>query len=405
MKNYFNCTLLFLFSFSITGFAQINFEKGYFIDNQGGQINCLIKNIDWRYNPVEFKYKLTEDSEVKTSTIKNVSEFVIIGLSKYVRTNVGIDRSSEDLNDLSLNKAPVFKEEELFLKVLVEGDKNLYQYTENRFSRYFYNSDFSKIVQLVYKTYEVKGSSGGVYYKYNEMFKQQLYNDVNCEQKSIKTFVNVSYQQKDLIKTFVSHNSCKGDDMKKTYNSIKKDWFNLRLRPGVNFSSYSMNGGGYNGVVDVKFENQVNYRIGIEAEFVLPFNNNKWSVILEPTYQYFKSETRTKYYNTDQEVKMDYKSIEFPVGIRYRMFFNEKHTGYINAFYVSDFSGSSEIQFEKSRNLELITGSNLAFGLGYEFMDKFSIEFRIYDTRPLLGNVNLKSNYNTSSIIFGYKLF
>ena len=32
MKNHFNCTLLLLFVFSVTGFAQINFEKGYFIN-------------------------------------------------------------------------------------------------------------------------------------------------------------------------------------------------------------------------------------------------------------------------------------------------------------------------------------------------------------------------------------
>ena len=31
--------------------------------------------------------------------------------------------------------------------------------------------------------------------------------------------------------------------------------------------------------------------MGIEAEFVLPFNNNnKWSIIAEPTYQYFKAD-------------------------------------------------------------------------------------------------------------------
>ena len=44
-------------------FAQISFEKGYFINNANQKTNCLIKNQDWKDNPTEFEYKLDENSE------------------------------------------------------------------------------------------------------------------------------------------------------------------------------------------------------------------------------------------------------------------------------------------------------------------------------------------------------
>jgi hypothetical protein len=58
MKNLLLTALLFLFSFS---YAQITFEKGYFINNSGDRTECFIKNIDWRDNPTKFEYKMQID--------------------------------------------------------------------------------------------------------------------------------------------------------------------------------------------------------------------------------------------------------------------------------------------------------------------------------------------------------
>lgn len=45
---------------SINTFAQ-DFEKGFYIENNGKRVDCLIKNIDWLYNPESFEYKLNEN--------------------------------------------------------------------------------------------------------------------------------------------------------------------------------------------------------------------------------------------------------------------------------------------------------------------------------------------------------
>ena len=44
-------------------FSQITYQPGYFINNSGSKTECLIKNVAWKDNPVEFDYKLSEGAD------------------------------------------------------------------------------------------------------------------------------------------------------------------------------------------------------------------------------------------------------------------------------------------------------------------------------------------------------
>jgi hypothetical protein len=60
MKN--QLLYLFLFISSIC-FSQKNFLKGYYIDNTGNKTECLVRNLDWSYNPKSIEVKnVTEES-------------------------------------------------------------------------------------------------------------------------------------------------------------------------------------------------------------------------------------------------------------------------------------------------------------------------------------------------------
>jgi len=63
MKNYY-CIVLFFLMISSGIFAQVNFEKGHFITENGQKTECFIKNEGWESNPSKFDYKLTLDSDV-----------------------------------------------------------------------------------------------------------------------------------------------------------------------------------------------------------------------------------------------------------------------------------------------------------------------------------------------------
>ena len=208
---------------SLNGYSQISFEKGYYIDDSDQKVDCLIKNIDWRFNPTEFEYKLSENAEQKTATIKSIKEFGIYNISKYTRHSVQIDKSSDIVDQLSVVRNPIFEEEQLFLKVLVEGKANLYLFEEKNLERFFYNKDSSEVKQLIYKRYRTSDDKVGT----NTRFKQTLLYDLKCETVSSTFVEKMSYQLKDLVNLFVKYNEC--TDSKFISFQSKKDLFNLKI--------------------------------------------------------------------------------------------------------------------------------------------------------------------------------
>ncbi len=396
MKKHLLLILISILSLNI--YSQIYFEQGYYINNSGQKINCQIKNIDWKNNPVEFEYKLSANSESKTATIKSVKEFGIDNISKYIRSSVYIDRSSENINELNYDRKPTFKEETLFLKVLIEGKANLYKYEDGNLTRYFYNKENFSIEQLVYKSYKTENNKIGKNYK----FKNQLWNDLKCSTLKIDMAKSLEYKKNDLINYFVKYNECNNVAYKNYEEKQHRDLFNLNLRPGFNISTLSIQNSISNSR-DTDFGSELAFRFGIEAEFIMPFNKNKWALIIEPTYQYFKSETEI----STQNVEVDYKSIELPLGIRHYLFLNENSKFFVNGSFVFDLiNNNSIINFESGTNLEIKTRTNLAFGLGYKYNDRYSLELRYQTSREVLSDFLFwSSDYQTFSVIFGYSIF
>ncbi|MBU2996275.1 PorT family protein [Cellulophaga baltica] len=390
-------------------YAQITFEKGYFINNANEKVDCLIKNIDWRKNPIEFDYKLTDQSDIKRATIGTVKEFGINNSSKYIRSKLKIDRSSSDVNKLSTDKNPIFSEEQLFLKVLIEGKSSLYEYIDSSIKRFFFSSENSNIEQLVFKSYV---TSTGNYYGENNTFRQQLLNNLKCPKFTEKRFKNLSYKKKELLKLFIENNNCFEEESSNFEKTKNKDLFNLSIRPRLVNSSLLIDT--FSDLRDIDFGNKTNLSLGLEAEFILSFNKNKWSVIIEPTYQNFKAEKTKEVsdsFGGELNNKVDYSSIEIPVGIRYYMFLNNKSKFFANISLVTDFDFNSSIDYERGdgfdlESLDIKSKINSAFGLGYKYDDKYILELRYQTKRDVLSDYPSDvSNYNSFSLIIGYTLF
>ncbi len=396
---------------SINCYSQIQFEKGYYINNSNQKIEGLIKNIGWKNNPSQFKYKPSENGEPTIVNIESVKEFGIYNTSKYIRYNVNIDRSTRDIDDLSHVKEPIFKKEELFLKVMVEGKASLYSFQDGNLIRYFFNKDNAAVEQLIFKKFETNNKIG-----VNNGFKRQLWNNLKCKDISLKNVNNLGYSRKKLLNFFVKYNKCSASEF--TTFERNENVFSLTLRPGIKSTSLSINNRTSN-TLDIDFENELGPRLGIEIELIMPFNKNKWAFILEPTYQYYKSE-KTKTVNpfnyaVPQNItsNIDYESFELPIGIRHYFFLNKNSKVFVNGSVVVDFAGdksninfatTSLVQDPKVLNIE--TGINLAFGLGFKHNNKYSLELRYFTNRDLFLNYKFwESRYNSFSVIFGYPLF
>ncbi len=108
MKKQISLLLFTILSFNI--YSQVLFEKGYYINNVGQKIDCLIKNFDWKNNPTDIEYKLIENSDSKYENIKSIKEFGINNNVKYFRRILKIDKSIEDIDNLSFDRKPIFVE-------------------------------------------------------------------------------------------------------------------------------------------------------------------------------------------------------------------------------------------------------------------------------------------------------
>ncbi|MCM4156220.1 outer membrane beta-barrel protein [Gramella sp. AN32] len=397
MKKHFLFLLIMILNLNC--YSQISFENGYYINNNEQKIECLIKNKDWKNNPTEFKYKLSKDLEQQTATIQLVKEFGIYEYSKFIRSTVKIDRSSIDSNHLSNKRNPVFENEEVFLEVLVDGKANLYYYEDGNVKRFFYSKDNSnKIEPLIFKNYQLDGER---IINENNHFKQQLHNDLKCQSIKTKDIEIIEYDKKDLINLFVLYNECSNSNWTDYDTKQKKELFNLTPRLGINRSSLTIQNTASNSR-NVDFKDKLGFRLGIEGEVVLPFNKNKWAFIIEPTYQYFKSEKEFATYS----VKVDYSSIELPLGLRYYLFLNDKSKFFLNATYNLDFVMNSAVSYSSGVDLEITKSSNLGFGVGFKQNNKYSMELRYHTSREILGSYRTSySEYNTLSVIFGYSIW
>ena len=411
-----NCILFLIIglSFSINCNSQVAFNKGYYINNLNQKINCLIEDEDWYNNPTEFKYKISKQTETETLSIDSIKEFGINNASKYIRFNVNIDRSSYDrISLLDYDKNPTFKKEKLFLKVLIEGEASLFIYRDKNITRYFYKTNEHDIEQLIFKKYKIQGDEEEIVAE-NNNFRRQLYHNLKCSDIAMNDFLRIDYKKNDLLKFFINYNNCSNSEFVNFDKKTKRDLFNIKIRLGLNNSSFAITKDPYEKSLRYKipdYGNKLALRIGMELEFFMNFHKKKWALIIEPTYQYYKSEVPTPE-TPDRESayvdfgpgdrRIDYKSIELPVGIRRYIFLNKKSNFFINSSLVFDIPLTSIV----IRKLEYGQNLNLAVGLGYNYNNKYSVEFRYHTNRNLLKNYqSYNSDYKTASIIFGYTIF
>lgn len=397
-------TLILLIVFVQNSISQNNFKKGYFIENDDKKVECLIK-INPRINPSEFIYKLSENLDEQTKTISSAKEFGIYNLSKYLRATVNIDTSTDILANLTSKLEPNFKEQQLFLKILIEGKHSLYSYESTAVIRYFFSKENSEIKQLVYKRYKkVNEAKVGK----NEAYKRQLWENFKCESISINDINKLDYKKAYLVNFFTIYNDCNNSESISFDKKEKKDLFNLTLRPGLNNSSLSL----YQAITrkTTDFENKSGFRIGIETEFIInSIKDNKWSIFLEPTYQSYKSRTEWQNGSGQQTYYFiaDYKSIEIPLGIRHYFYLNNSSKIFLNGAILMDIPLDSSIDFNfNPGHLDVETKFNFAFGVGYKLSDKYSMEIRSFTNRNLTSTYQgWKADYKTISVILGYTLF
>ncbi|MHC0446833.1 outer membrane beta-barrel protein [Flavobacterium sp. 3-218] len=411
MTKFLLTTLLFYCTFIN---AQISFEKGYIISNDGKRTECFIKNLDWKNNPTDFRYKIhITDNDSKTETIANVQEFGIDNNTAFKRAKVKMDRSSDNFETISQTGKPVWEENTLFLKILVQGEAKLYSFREDNLIRYFYETPKIPLEQLVHLKYiESKDGMSTGNLQENNYYKQQLNNNVRASNTSDRDIESLQYKKPQLVKYFIKYNNIDANTENNDELKTRNGKLHLKITPQVSLISMTMNDGDVPSK-DVDLDNKTNFKIGAELEYVMPFNKNKWSLFINPAYQKYENNitySRPGTFAGSPEkvryVEIKYSSVQLPIGLRHYFFLNNNSKIFINAAYSLEINGKASISFDNNLEQESNTDSNFAFGVGYNFKDKFSIEIRANSKKELLSDYDsFSAKYGAIDFVFGYTFF
>lgn len=417
MRKKFSAIICFILSLSAS--SQVNFEKGFLIDNNQQRIDCFIKNIDWEQDSKVITYKLTPDGPIKTAGIESIKEFRFINNSRFIRVTANIDKSSNQTGRLDTNRNPSFNEETFFVKVLVEGDAELYYYSDDGIRRFFYRVGDSGTEQLVYKKYLTSNNKIGL----NEGYKQQLLNNLKCSEIDMTDIQNLKYDQKKLVNLFIDYNKCMNASYTDLTERDEPGEFNLMIKAGVNTSELEMvQRMSYR---ETEFDRNLSFRIGMEMEYLFPFANKKWALTFNPSlYRYTATqEGRLSvgeylpfilgYRSIQGEFEIASTGIELPLGVKHYFYLNESFRMFLNGAYVIDYiSDSSEfIPYEDEDvdesitkfKLEPTTGKAFSIGIGGDYNRKFTLELKYYFNKVMLDNLDWKvTQKNLITVNLGY---
>lgn len=408
-------------------YSQILFEKAYFITNNGKKTDCLIENLAWRSNPTWFNYKLSETDDIKKETMANVSEFAVDQTYIYKRFNVNIERSQTTTNLLQVGKNPIWTNQTVYLQLLVSGDANLYSYTDGNMTKYFFETTTHPLEQLVYIKYFRDDSDDNDRILENNYFRQQLSNAVKCDNMDAKTFERIGYNKNALVKHFMAYNACHSSSNQnevKNYDSEmnrKTEGFSLSAQVGFHAGKIAVRDpyNYFNMSTDLQ---QFVLKLGFQAEYVLPFNKNTWSLIVSPVYQKFEGSknyvsriSNPGFFNDNEPVHYtldaNYSSVEIPVGLRHYFFLNQHSRVFVNIAYLIDLKNEGRIKIDNSDNqvngrveFEANNSNALALGAGYRYK-KLSGELRYQLPRELSSYGSWSSKYSSFGLNLYYQIF
>lgn len=390
-------------------YGQKTYVQGYFMKNNGEKTECFIENKDWESSPKEIFYKLTDDSKPLKIFIDSISLFEIPGYDKYICKHVQIDKSSEDISNLSPVKNPVWQTEKLALKVLAEGKASLYKYSNPVVTRFFFAINDSVIHQLVYKSYRATNANGTSFVATNNNFRQQLFAEVNNPTYKYD-LSKINYEEKEL-KTYFEHYNAQFEttNASRIKEKVKRDSFKGAVIVGVNHSTLN--------VVNLddsryskKFGSIISPMLGAEIEFTLPFFNNKWSFIIQPIYNSkisVKTQSEIDPHGHQLDSEYSYQGIDIPLGVRYRYSANNKlkinATGYLTNGMLS-WSNTTIRVYHNNFDISTVSSQIYGIGIGADY-NNLGVELKYTGGQNFLKKYTFwYSNFNVISLGLKYRL-
>ena len=307
--------------------AQVIFEEGWFVDNNGNKTECLIRNDEKFCAASNIRFKMSSGGEERAAAITEVSSF-FVGNMLFERHEVGIDVSESTLTSgIGYDSDPVVEKKTVFLQVLCDGAARLYFYNvPNIKDNFFFSTEANPELQyLVNKEYLTDGRTG--YLRENHTFRNQLY-AVFAGKVNTDDLKNVQYTETDLVSLFDQYNGTE---------SVTRRRGKLNLDIRAAYRPAKMSG---------------LYGAALSLEYVMPFNRNKWSVLASIDAKIYDI---TDPQVSDKDKLYEGFYLQLRVGARYYMYLHKSVSMYLDGEFAMG-------QFDRT-----------LLGVGFKFFDGFAI--------------------------------
>lgn len=399
-------TLTFFSVLLFTVFTQAQDKRGYYITAGGQRIEGLFKEANFLKveNP---KFTTLPGGEYIELQPESVKEYGIEDDYKFESHTVKVDLSqSVSFSGYSTVKEPRWEKRTIFLSVITEGDATLYSAYIGEEMKYFYSVKSKSILpeQLVYKKYY-----NGHVVKENIDFRQELFNNVNCN-KDIQSYNSIAYAAKSLTKVVNDYNTCNGGTTSKSYDnkSQKQESLKFTVGAGVNLNRFIFDAG------NTDKDSQVGLSIAAEAVFVMPYSRFGFFARLD--YTKAKGEAMVKDEHSDYVMRggvLDGNFIGLVLGPRF--YFSELKADkglFLDAGIGIGYGSGSVTRATYSITNGGLTGGTTAeydlssnifigAGLGYNINKRFGVDVR-YETNREVVNQQGDFKYGKTGVNVRY---
>ena len=376
----------------VTIFTYSQDYQGYYISTNNQRVEGYYKSTDFS-DPSSLIFKKNANSEFSKLNENDIIEYGIANQYKFKKFSVEVDRSNFHIKKLSVIKDPEWESVTVFLNILVEGDATLYSYAAYNGVKYFFTvkNTVELPTQLVYKQYMPVETKISV----NNLFRQQLFNLVNCNNEQVSNFLSIAYDKKSLSEVFSRYNKCSGSASAVYDNKTgKKSNIHINVFAGVYNTSFGIN----NTNPETKKGNSINFSLGAETSIVTA--GGKWELFGRLEYERLSGETKSvddQGYNIlAKTYKIDTDVFNIHIGPRYNYIINDTNKLFIDAAIVLSLPLEKELICENNittnagvnydaanTTYQISTALSGNIGIGYVFADKFGIDIRYKTNRNM----------------------
>jgi hypothetical protein len=422
MKSTFIIKTLIVFVFFSNFSNAQNYVKAVCKLNSGEILEGMLKN-NFKNEDV-FIYLNKNNQDIKINII-NINELIINQNQKYISKLVEFhpnrllssDKNSEEISaDLTQRVS-----KQLLLKVLVEGEVNLYETSINGISFYYYKrNNENNFEYLEYYNY-----SHDNLIKVNDYFKRQLLKNVNCENNITDKYNKINYNTNDLVKVVNNHNMCTNQKSNVFYENIKNEskirfyvFSGLKLINGTASYVYSFN-------KEIK-DNSISPNLGAEISYILPNRKENSEIFSRIGFSSVNFDQSKLYSSTsdlfvrNEGYKFESNILGFSVGYRYylnSLSDNKKgNLGFdflVNSsiplsrrfIYKYEFVGLPQYFEADFSNFVSDVIFDLSAGVTYTYLKKYSIELRYTFNTDYSESPVAQANFPNLFIGFKYLIF